>query len=139
MPSTFTPARSLALVVAAAVATSACASKGYVNRKIDQFVGVERTAREAGDSANSRDIAAVRTDLNAFDVGERSILENHGYWLADAALRRHMPALVANPNIPFAWPHAEWSDETKACRALADSGSRHLLRDLWRFVLAPGS
>jgi peptidoglycan-associated lipoprotein len=65
MPSTFTPARSLALVVAAAVATSACATKGYVNRKVDQFVGAERTAREGADSANARDIAAVRTDLTA--------------------------------------------------------------------------
>ena len=65
MPSTFTPARSLALVVAAAVATSACATKGYVNRKVDHFVAVERTARETGDSANARDVAAVRTDLTA--------------------------------------------------------------------------
>jgi len=65
MPSTFTPARSVALVLAAAVATSACASKGYVNRKIDHFVGQERVARQGADSANANEIAAVRTDLTA--------------------------------------------------------------------------
>ncbi len=61
MPSTFTPARSLALVLAAAVATSACATKGYVNKRVD----AERVAREGADSTNARDIAAVRTDLTA--------------------------------------------------------------------------
>ena len=60
MPSIFSPARALALVIAAA-ATSACATKGYVNKRVD----AERVAREQGDSTNARDIAPVRTDLNA--------------------------------------------------------------------------
>lgn len=61
-------ARTLALAActaAAALGTSACATKGYVNRKVDQFVGAERVARQNGDSANARDVAAVRTDLTA--------------------------------------------------------------------------
>jgi peptidoglycan-associated lipoprotein len=69
MPSTFlsgrTLTRSLVLALATVSVTSACATKGYVNKKIDQFVGAERTAREAGDSANAREVAAVRTDLTA--------------------------------------------------------------------------
>ena len=54
------------------VAMSGCATKGYVNRKVDQFVGMERTARESADSAHARDIAthtsdiaAIRTDLQS--------------------------------------------------------------------------
>jgi peptidoglycan-associated lipoprotein len=61
MPSTFSPARALALVFTAAAATSACATKGYVNKQ----VAAERVERLAGDSTNSRDIAAVRADLTA--------------------------------------------------------------------------
>jgi peptidoglycan-associated lipoprotein len=61
MPSTFSPTRAVALVFAAAAATSACATKGYVNKQ----VAAERGERLAGDSTNSRDIAAVRTDLTA--------------------------------------------------------------------------
>lgn len=57
--------RVLVLGVAGAASLSACATKGYVNKKVDQFVGIERTARETADSAQVRDIAAVRTDLAA--------------------------------------------------------------------------
>jgi peptidoglycan-associated lipoprotein len=64
MPSTHSQARPFAralTLVFAAVATSACATKGYVNKRVD----AERVAREAGDSTNTREIAAVRTDLTA--------------------------------------------------------------------------
>ena len=57
--------RVLVLGVAGAASLSACATKGYVNKKVDQFVGIERVARESADSAQVRDIAAVRTDLTA--------------------------------------------------------------------------
>ena len=55
-----------------AFSTTACATKGYVNRKVDQFVGIERSERVATDSAHARsiaaqgtEIAAVRTDLQS--------------------------------------------------------------------------
>ena len=57
--------RVLVLGFAGAASLSACATKGYVNKKVDQFVGIERTARETADSAQVRDIAAIRTDLTA--------------------------------------------------------------------------
>ena len=57
--------RVLVLGVAGAASLSACATKGYVNKKVDQFVGIERVARESADSAQVRDIAAIRTDLTA--------------------------------------------------------------------------
>lgn len=43
------------------VASTGCATKGYVNRTVD----TERTARVAADEAHTRDIAAVRTDLQS--------------------------------------------------------------------------
>lgn len=54
-------ARTFALATVAAASTAACATKGYVNRTVDR----ERLAREAGDSTQARDIAALRTDLTA--------------------------------------------------------------------------
>lgn len=62
------PARALAiasLTAIAALSSGACATKGYVNRKVDLFVGQERVARQNGDSTNARDVAALRTDLTA--------------------------------------------------------------------------
>jgi peptidoglycan-associated lipoprotein len=57
--------RVLVLGLAGAASVSACATKGYVNRRVDTVVATERTAREAADSSQSRDIAALRTDLTA--------------------------------------------------------------------------
>jgi peptidoglycan-associated lipoprotein len=62
----------IAVGLLGAVTVSGCATKGYVNRKVDQFVGMERTERTTTDSAHSRDIAthtsdiaAIRTDLQS--------------------------------------------------------------------------
>jgi hypothetical protein len=50
-------------------------------------------------------LSRVRTDLNSFSDGEVACLENHGYSLADAALRSRAPQLLANPVPQFVWPH----------------------------------
>jgi NTE family protein len=42
-------------------------------------------------------LAAIRTDLDVFEQGEQSVLMNHGWLLAGAALRAHCPE----------WPAAE--------------------------------
>ncbi|GLC28069.1 OmpA family protein [Roseisolibacter agri] len=55
----------LVLGLAGAASLSACATKGYVNRRVDTVVATERVARESADSAQVRDIAALRTDLTA--------------------------------------------------------------------------
>jgi hypothetical protein len=72
-------------------------------------------------------IAAVRTDLDAFGEGEQAVLENHGYLLADAALRanggRGGPS--AKP------PHRHWMDEGRVRQALMAS-SRRMRRGRWR-------
>jgi NTE family protein len=73
-------------------------------------------------------IAAIRTDLDSFSDAEASVLENHGYWLADAAIRKHVPELLP-PNIPpLNVPNPEWAGpEDKIKDALKDSRTRTLL------------
>jgi NTE family protein len=76
----------------------------------------------------------VRTDLNPFTDGEMGCLENHGYSLADAAIRSYVPHLCANPSAPFAWPYPDLCTEAAACAALARSHRRTIVRDVWRYV-----
>lgn len=70
-------------------------------------------------------IANIRTDLDAFSEAESSVLENHGYLLADAAISVHAPTLVAEP-APLAIPNPRWMDEDKVRTALKDSSKREL-------------
>jgi NTE family protein len=73
-------------------------------------------------------IAAIRTDLDSFSDAEASVLENHGYWLADAAIRKHVPQLLPQLVPPLRVPHPEWEGpEGKIREALKDSGKRTLL------------
>ncbi|MEZ5076482.1 MAG: hypothetical protein R2725_03455 [Solirubrobacterales bacterium] len=70
-------------------------------------------------------IGAVRTDLDAFGEAERSVLENHGYLVADAALRERGLTVAGgirtrSPEPPF----PQWTSADKVRRALASSGRR---------------
>jgi len=73
-------------------------------------------------------IAEIRTDLDAFSDAEAAVLENHGYLLADAALRRHAASILPDPIPEAVAPHPDWmpparsEDDIRA--ALADSGKR---------------
>ncbi len=49
------------------------------------------------------------------------MLENHGYLIADAAVRRHAAELAAQA--PLEVPHPAWLDEGRAAHALADSAN----------------
>lgn len=69
-------------------------------------------------------IAEIRTDLDAFSEAEAAVLENHGYLLADAAVRRHVPRLVTSPPPPLAVPHDGWLDERAARHGLRGSQKR---------------
>lgn len=76
-------------------------------------------------------IAGIRTDLDAFSDAEAAVLENHGYLLADTALKTHAASLLpANPP-PVSAPHPEWlppnRSETELREALKDSGKRNYL------------
>ena len=61
MPFAARSARAAALATLAALSTSACATKKYVNRAVDR----ERGERVASDSAMGRDVASLRADLTA--------------------------------------------------------------------------
>ena len=90
-------------------------------------------------------IASIRTDLNAFTPVEAGVLENHGYWQADATIKLNMIAL-ALPSIPDpACPHSEYTNEVALREALRDRGRRlprnplAALRTLWRGRKLPRS
>jgi hypothetical protein len=76
----------------------------------------------------------VRTDLNAFTAAEMACLENHGYSLADAAIRSWTPWACTRQSV-FSWPHPEWADEKATEIALKDSDQRHLVRDTLRYFV----
>ena len=71
-------------------------------------------------------IAHIRTDLDAFSDAEAAVLENHGYTLAEAAVRRHLRQLLPSPVPPMSLPHA-WIPEEEARRFLKGSDKRTLL------------
>jgi hypothetical protein len=70
-------------------------------------------------------IATVRTDLDAFGEAEQAVLENHGYLLADAAVRAARPAGLARIEpLPPEPPHPRWMNELRVREALAASARR---------------
>jgi hypothetical protein len=65
-------------------------------------------------------IAPVRIDLDVFSEGERAVLENHGYLMAETAIRSHTSQVA--PAAPKARPpFSDWLDERRAADALRDS------------------
>ncbi|MFN2641582.1 MAG: hypothetical protein ABR548_06780, partial [Actinomycetota bacterium] len=71
-------------------------------------------------------ISEVRTDLDAFSVEEIGILENHGYLLADAAIRKHMAHFITC-EATLAVPHPQWLDEAAVRYAMSGSNHRSVL------------
>jgi NTE family protein len=77
------------------------------------------------ESAYSREfvrefVAPIRIDLDAFSEGERAVLENHGYLMAETAVRSHARGL-ATTHAPLEPPFPGWLDEGEAAAALRDS------------------
>lgn len=106
---------------------------GFISRKIHgTYWGIDSTPahyEEEGSlpfpgysAALVRDvIAVIRTDYDAFSDVEAAVLENHGYLLAEAATRTHVPQLRINPDAPLEIPHPAWMGERKVREALKDS------------------
>jgi len=70
-------------------------------------------------------IATVRTDLDAFGEAEQAVLENHGYLLADAAVRSAQPVGLGRIEpLPPDPPHPRWMNELRVREALAASSRR---------------
>jgi NTE family protein len=125
---------------------------GGVRRRwlVDEFVGKRRTgalwmintrledfpitdARGYGSAVRSF-FPRVRTDLNAFTEGEVACLENHGYSMADAAMRGRAPQLCPNVSAPFRWPNDRWCDDSVIRDALGQSGGRRIIADIWNVL-----
>jgi NTE family protein len=78
-------------------------------------------------------ISEVRTDLDYFSDGEAAVLQNHGYLLADAAMRCHGRAWIdGTPAAEVPFP--EWIEEGRVRQALGGSHKRRILGrwQLWR-------
>ncbi len=70
-------------------------------------------------------IATVRTDLDAFGEAEQAVLENHGYLLADGAVRGGRAGrVVPIEPLPPEPPHPNWMSEARVREALAASARR---------------
>lgn len=70
----------------------------------------------------------MRTDLDAFGEAEQAVLENHGYLLADAAVRARGLARAAGIEATAPEPpHPCWLSHGRVREALAASGRRTLV------------
>jgi NTE family protein len=87
----------------------------------------------------SRDLAKqvirhIRTDMDCFSHAEIAVLENQGYMVADAALRKHAGHLLDPARqAPLVAPHPAWMDEDKAAKALARSHKRFPITGRYRW------
>jgi NTE family protein len=68
-------------------------------------------------------IAEIRTDMDSFTEAEAKILENHGYFMADLAIRRHARHLNRT-GAAFRVPHRDYLDDEALRAALRVSHSR---------------
>lgn len=106
---------------------------GFINKELrGTYWGIGSAAEHFGMSGGypaqlvDDVVSEIRTDLDAFSPAEQAVLENHGYVLAEAALQRHAPELIASAPAPFAVPYPNWMDEAKVRTALKDSSKRRL-------------
>ena len=72
----------------------------------------------------------IRTDLDAFTEAESKILENHGYFMADLAIRRHARHLDTT-GAEFRVPHREFLEPKALRTALRVSHSRLYFWSRW--------
>ena len=72
------------------------------------------------------EIGGIRTDLDAFNREEIMTLINHGYSLADTAVRRYMPdRMTTNPALEL--PYPQFVDRRQILAAIEQSDHFRLL------------
>jgi NTE family protein len=81
-------------------------------------------------------IAEVRTDLDFFSDAEAAVLQNHGYLLADAAMRAYGQSW--STPAPLRIPYPEWMDPGRVRAALRKSAKRTPVVGRWRAVAGAG-
>ena len=77
----------------------------------------------------------VRTDLDSFSDAEQACLINHGYAIADTAVRKWCPTLVQS-NAKFVWPDASYATDQVVTEALAKSHERGVVKDLVNYLMS---
>ena len=68
-----------------------------------------------------RVLPAIHSNMDPISDAAAAVLENHGYLLADIAVRTHLPDLGARPPSPLTIPHPDWMDEVRVQEALVNS------------------
>jgi hypothetical protein len=92
---------------------------------VEWEIGASAPPSGYGESLISETIVKVRTDLDAFGEAEQAVLENHGYLLADAAVRgRGMASAGGIEGRSPEPPHPYWMTAGRVREALAASGRR---------------
>jgi NTE family protein len=72
-------------------------------------------------------ITFVRDDLDAFTEGERAVLQNHGYLMADIAVHANAADLIENDS-PLNVPFPKYLSKAEVIDALEDSDKPRLWR-----------
>jgi hypothetical protein len=85
---------------------------------VEWELSLRRGADRAGDPIAAA-IASIPASLAPLGEGEQALLENHGYRLADAALRRKAEPHAAIEPLPPSPPHPGWESPIRVSRSLA--------------------
>lgn len=75
----------------------------------------------------------IRTDLNTFTEQEIAVIENHGYSLADAAMRSYLPRLCNDLTPPLALPNPGPLTVNFVRGSLANSHRRSIGKDVCKY------
>ena len=110
--------RGVYLGIGSCVTTFDPAAKGYPRDLVDDL------------------IAEVRTDLDYFSDAEAAVLQNHGYLLADAAMRAY--GVDWSTAAPLHVPYPEWLDGDRVRQALRKSHKRAPVVGRWRTIAGAG-
>jgi NTE family protein len=79
-------------------------------------------------------LTSIRTDLDSFSEDEIAALENHGYALADTAVRKWVLNKPLDKTTAFNWPHPRCQPKHAVADALEDSHERGVIDDMWKWV-----
>ncbi|HEX9929495.1 MAG TPA: patatin-like phospholipase family protein [Pyrinomonadaceae bacterium] len=77
-------------------------------------------------------ITKIRTDLDRFNEAEARILENHGYFAANAQILKSAPELISANAPPITTPSMDWVSEAIIYKALKNSHKRITISRLLR-------
>lgn len=105
----------------------ASSKKGFCENCSDEFTRelevLEQDWYGYPEELQQSHIGEIRTDMDSFTKAESKVLENHGYFMADLAIRRHARHL-GDVHSEFRVPHRDVLDAETVRKALRVSHSR---------------